>query len=188
ENKTGRAYDTLADFAYIKMPGNDKEMIMAVLSNAFIDTETSQPRPYHLSVLGPLAEAMIERLDLDEGAPPKVTRDNSDSSYFTTSGDWTSSTSAAEKCGQDYLLASASGGDAHATWKLDVPEAGLYEVCVWYPQHAGQAADAPYTVIHTTGTTTVRVDQRSKGGRWVKLGDFNLHAGGGEVKLSTNIA
>ncbi len=188
ENKTGRAFDTLADFAYIKMPGNDKEMILAVLSNAFIDSETSQPTPYGVSVLGGFAEAIIERAGLDVGAPPKVKRDNSDASYFTTSGDWATSTSAQEKFGDNYLTASGASDTTSATWNLAVPEDGLYEICIRYPQGADLAADAPFTVTHADGATTLRVDQRTKGGRWVKLGDYNIKAAKGQVSLSTPIA
>ncbi len=188
ENKSGRAYDTLADFAYIKMPGNDREMILAVLSNAYVDSETTQPSPYGVSVLGGFAETLIARLGMETGTPPKVVRDNSDGDYFSTGGDWSTSTSATERTGKDYLLARGAGGETSATWNLAAPEEGLYEVCVWYPQGADLAEDAPFTVTHLGGTTVVRVDQRSKGGRWVKLGDFNLPAGGGQVGLSAAIA
>ncbi len=187
ENKTGRAFDTLADFAYIKMPGNDKEMILAVLSNAFIDSETSQPTPYSVSVLGGFAEAIIERTGMEVGAPPKIKRDNSDADYFRTSGEWATSTTALEKNGKNYLTASGATVATSATWNLAVPEDGLYEVCVRYPQGAELAVDAPFTVIHAGGETTVRVDQRTKGGRWVKLGDYKISAGEGQVSLSTAI-
>src|SRR5690606_8397099 len=94
ENKTGRAYDTLADFAYIRMPGNNRELVIAVLSNAFIDSEPDQPRPYNNAVLGILAETLIERLGLDKGAPAKVKRDNSDALHFSSERDWVTSSTA----------------------------------------------------------------------------------------------
>jgi hypothetical protein len=40
-----------------------------------------------------------------------------------------------------------------------------------------RASNAPYTINHTNGTTTIRVDQRSHGGQWITLGAFTFTAG-----------
>jgi protein phosphatase methylesterase 1 len=147
-NKAGCAYDTLEDIAYIKLP-NAHELCLACFSNAFCDTEPAQPEPYELSILGVLAEMLLDHLGLADGGPPKV---------VATSG-------------------------ADNAWRLALPAAGWYEVCVRYPETPGQSAAAPFTVRHADGQTTVTVDQRHCGGRWVRLGDYRFEAGGGVVAL-----
>ncbi|WP_158839568.1 golvesin C-terminal-like domain-containing protein [Saccharothrix deserti] len=56
---------------------------------------------------------------------------------------------------------------------------------VWYRVAAGQASNASFVIRHAEGQTTVEVDQRSGGGRWVRLGEFGFSGGGGgTVELS----
>lgn len=174
ENKPGRAYDSLADFAYIVMPETGQEIVLTVLSNAYCDSETEQPSPYGSSILGVFTEGLIEKLGLDEGAPPKIRRDNADADYFAVEGDWVRLTSAAEKWGEDYLVSKAGDGGAVARWRLGVPEEGLYEVCAWHVQSEDNTTTAVYTIAHGDGKSTAAVDQQHLGGRWVKLGDFRF--------------
>jgi len=186
ENKWGAAYDTLEDIAYIKLP-NGKEFILAAYSNAYSGTEPSQPFPYDVSVLGRFAEMMVERLGFDAGSPASVKVDNG-TAGFSTTGAWSVTSSASERYGADYIFKSGSTGAASATWTLNVPEAGLYEVSVLYSQGTNRATDAPFTVNHAGGATTTRINQQSRGGRWVKLGDYNFNAGTGSIVLTDAVA
>ena len=67
-----------------------------------------------------------------------------------------------------------------------MPFTGRYEICVWSPQKS-TATTVTYTVNHAVGATDVDVDQTHCGGRWFKLGDFDMDAGQGSVVL-TNAA
>ncbi len=68
-------------------------------------------------------------------------------------------------------------------WAVDAPQAGRYELAVWYPALAGNAAAVDYVVTHADGTTRVRLDQTQWGARWIRLGDFDLRRGEGRVSL-----
>ena len=94
-----------------------------------------------------------------------------------------------DKYGGTYAYAWGYSGPSTATWLLSIPSAGLYEVFVWYPQASNRATDAPFTVYHAEGQTTVRVNQQINGGRWVPLGTFRFSgAGSDRVVLSNSIS
>jgi hypothetical protein len=180
-NKIGVAYDTLEDIVHVVMP-NGKEFFLAAFSNAYVSPYTSNPYPYDANCLGEFCELLVERLGLDAGNPPKLVMENG-AAGFTTSGAWTTGTSATNKHGASYAYKTADGTGS-ATWNLAVPVAGRYEVCVWYPQGTNRATDARFTVTHAGGSATVQVNQQQNGGLWVRLGDYQFAAGGGTVTLA----
>ncbi len=137
--------------------------------------------------LGVFAEMPIEQLQLAQESAPRLVLDSL-SRKFHTSGDWQTESTLRGKRGPTYVSAAGGTGDEQAVWVLDLPETGRYEVAVWYPQAANQATDAPFTVLHAGGATTVRINQQLSGGRWVKLGDFQFEARQGQVVLSNKIA
>jgi hypothetical protein len=186
ENKLGLAYDTLEDIAYIVLP-NGKEFILAAYSNAYSGSEPSQPYPYDGAILGVFCEQLIERLGFDAGCPPKIKIDDAGAN-FSLVGSWTTGSAQAEKFGTSYRYKSKGDGSGKAVWNLAVPETGRYEVCVWYPEGTNRATDAPFTVNHAAGATTIKVNQQKTGGRWVRLGDFDFVAGQGSVVLTDAIA
>lgn len=190
ENKPGVAYDTLEDIAYIKMPGNGREMILAVFSNAYSGSEKSQANPYDGSILGVFTEMLIEGLGLDQGAPAKIKRDDGQPG-FTSTGDWKVTSGPAERFGPTSRVAAGAGSTsptATATWALDVPEAGRYEVSVWYPQGPGHAKKAQFAVTSAGGAVAeVTINQTKAGGRWVRLGDYEMAKGGGSVTLTNAV-
>lgn len=178
-NKYGNAYNNLNDIMYVKLP-NNREMIVAVFSDAFSGVETSNPSPYNVSSLGLFMEMLIEQLGLNTGNPPTVKVDNTSAVF---AGSWTTGSSTPDRYQADYRSAPGSAANT-ATWNLNVPKAGKYEVCVWYPQGANRATDVPFTVNYSGGSQTIKVNQQNKGGRWVRLGDFQFEAGGGSVVLT----
>ncbi|WP_420114975.1 NEW3 domain-containing protein [Pseudactinotalea sp.] len=74
-----------------------------------------------------------------------------------------------------YNLDSLLGGTAR--WVPDIPEAGLYEISVWYPAHTVSTTQASFVVRHAGGEQTIVVDQTSDGNAWRSLGYFELLAG-----------
>jgi hypothetical protein len=81
-----------------------------------------------------------------------------------------------------YLL--AQGPSDAPRWTIDAPEEGLYELAAWYPALAGNASAVDYVVAHANGEARVRLDQTMWGARWIKLGDFELRRGQGNVVLA----
>ncbi|ONI84827.1 hypothetical protein ALI22I_30545 [Saccharothrix sp. ALI-22-I] len=103
--------------------------------------------------------------------------DNDAAGYEVVSGEWNPATGVDGYYGHNYRTHPAGTGSAVARWRPDVPTSGMYQVAVWYTAHTNRASNAPYVVNHANGSTTVRVDQRNRGGQWVVLGSFWLTAG-----------
>ncbi len=182
ENKIGVAYDTVEDFMHAILP-NGKEFILVVFTNG---RDRSQPSPHDVSHLGLFTELLLDRLNLTEGCPPACKVDDSDQDFSCTGG-WYPGSIRGYQHGMSYLYSKGSLPRSIAAWDLHVPETGHYEISVWYPQGPGLSDSAPFMVYHTGGSTEVRINQRVGGGRWVKLGDFQLTAGSGRVTLSNNV-
>jgi hypothetical protein len=80
-----------------------------------------------------------------------------------------------------YLM--AGGGADSPAWSLGAPADGRYELAVWYAALTGNSPAVDYVVRHAGGETRVRLDQTMWGARWIKLGDFDLRKGAGDVVL-----
>lgn len=62
-------------------------------------------------------------------------------------------------------------GSRYVTYKPQI-EAGEYEVFGWWVASSNRAPDTPYTIYHSDGTTTVRVNQQQNDASWVSLGTY----------------
>jgi beta-lactamase class A len=185
-NKSGLAYDTLEDIAYIILP-NGTEIIIAMFSNAFRPPYSRDPSPYDGSQLGGFVELLLERAGLLDGCPPKVVVDNTDKGFEVT-GEWDADTSGTDKLGADFVRRQRGRAPATAAWNLTVPEAGYYEVCIQHPQSAEYASDVPVRVIHADGEATATLDQSKVGGRWRLLGTYRFEKGKGRVEVSDRVS
>ena len=106
----------------------------------------------------------------------------------TLSGSWTRGTAQPNKYGPSYDYSWGGTGADTATWELYVPHSGRYVVSTWYPEAFNRATDAPFTVVHADGETTIPLNQQEQGGTWVVLGEFRFRAAeGGRVILSNDI-
>ncbi|GAA3518550.1 RHS repeat-associated protein [Streptosporangium album] len=127
----------------------------------------------------------------DDGAPlglDVVLDDNSDTGQVTATGSWTtigtnSGTGLAATVepgtgftGYDYAIAPAGTGSSSFTWNLTTPSAGKYKVEVKYPTGA-TASNAKYTIKHDGGQATATIDQTTRAGEWVSLGEFAFTEG-----------
>jgi len=196
ENKVGVAYGLLHDVAYVVLP-NNREFVLCAFSNGY---ESNQPSPYDYASLGVLCDNIIEKLRLDENLAIVRLDTGTAGSRISTVGQWETGTKARDKRGKNFLFkAGRKEGEklSSVTFHLNVPQGGKYEVCVYYPNsHSAdgiygtkrRAASAPHTIYHTGGLTTVRIDQNTRGGRWVKLGEFSFGSGQGKVTVSDDIA
>jgi RHS repeat-associated protein len=63
------------------------------------------------------------------------------------------------------------------TWTPTIPAAQRYRVYARWTQDPNRATDAPYTVHHDGGATTVTVNQEQNGGLWVALGTYAMSPG-----------
>jgi type IV pilus assembly protein PilY1 len=85
-----------------------------------------------------------------------------------------------------YYSAIQEGQDYTATWAPYLLE-GQYEVWIWYVAADWRKDKVKYTITHADGADTKEVDQRSDGGQWVKLGDYNFNTGKADVTLTHNV-
>ncbi len=113
-----------------------------------------------------------------------VVVDNADPGFSVLSGSWSTGTSSPDKYGSDYRYTSSGGSLSEVEWTPDLPEAGQYQVSVWYPEGSNRADNAPYTVHHASGSTLFRVNQQINGGQWNVLGVFDFDVGDASVTLS----
>jgi len=120
-----------------------------------------------------------------EVLPIEIPNDNTGDD-FEVVGDWKNSTMYPGYFGDDYLWIAEGDGSASATWYFTVPYAGTYKVFVWWSASSGRASNAPYTINHAFGSTTVRVDQRINGGQWNELGEFYFEEGICSVVLTND--
>ena len=62
-------------------------------------------------------------------------------------------------------------------WVAEIPEDGWYWVSIAYATEKKSVPDAKYTVRHSAGETTFRVNQQMGGGTWIYLGQFYFRKG-----------
>ncbi len=66
---------------------------------------------------------------------------------------------------------------ATANYLPEIPVKGNYAVYVSYAGDDDNVKDASYTVIHSGGRTTFKVNQSAGGGTWIYLGTFQFETG-----------
>jgi RHS repeat-associated protein len=71
-----------------------------------------------------------------------------------------------------------------ATWAINVPSAGSYNVYARWTAHPNRATDAKYVVTHAGGSNTVTVNQEAASGTWNLLGTYSFNAGNTTVTLN----
>lgn len=191
-NKVGYAYDTLEDIAHLILPGGT-ELILAVYTNGY---EPSEPAADNLSYLAQLIITSLPQ-KYNPTTYDIATVDTSDIQTFGQG--WHLTSELPDHFGAQYWYAASP--PAHSLPRqyaiFDIgkkiaekpvgpspasPVAGepvesdhLYEVSVFTPE-SSKFGIVTYTVNHVNGVTAVNVDQRVNGGRFFKLGDFNLDA------------
>jgi len=61
-------------------------------------------------------------------------------------------------------------------YSVTLPASGTYGVYAWYTEWASRESSVPYEISHSSGTSVVRIDQRTGGGQWTPLGDYTFGA------------
>ena len=100
---------------------------------------------------------------------------------------WVSSTNVPGYYGTGYWYAyTASGATDDLVFSFYLPSGQEKTIEAWWTTGSNRSPAAPFTVISSSGANrgTVRVDQRSNGGRWNVLGTWNLPGGWNTVRLS----
>ncbi|MDP2860532.1 MAG: hypothetical protein Q8N98_02350, partial [bacterium] len=116
--------------------------------------------------------------------PPATTGaiivDNAGAGFAIHAGDWgvcRESACSGTPYGADFRYADPSCATCRAQFDLVAPQAGSYELFVWWPHGADRATDTPFTIQSSGGTNTIKVDQRNSGNAWFWLQTLNVQAG-----------
>jgi len=108
----------------------------------------------------------------------------SNPSGVTLTGSWSQSTFVPGYYGAYYIYNSNTGSNS-VQFTPDLPTAGSYQVSAWWTTGSTRATNTPFSIVSTTGTTSVQENQQINGGQWVSLGTYSFNAGtDGSVKVS----
>lgn len=121
-------------------------------------------------------------------ADADIILDNTNTEVVYT-GSWTLGTTATGRYQADYRFASsAASATATATYRPNLPNAGLYDVSVWYPAGGNRATNSPWMIASLGGSTNVIVNQQINGGFWLTLATERPFSAGtnGYVQLANN--
>lgn len=103
---------------------------------------------------------------------------------FSCSSGWTAGTSSVDKYATDYRWHSTGAKWEPATWTVNLPATGYYDIYAWWPKGNNRSTTSPFVISTTTGQVTVNVNMQQNGGKWNLLGRFNMSSGNQAIMLS----
>jgi hypothetical protein len=101
------------------------------------------------------------------------------SSRFRATSDWSTNTWNSQKAGKDYRAIRPSSGKGSAKFIMKFPARDNYDIYAWWPAASTYNNRTRYLIRTTSGWKVKIVNQRKNGGRWVRLGTYNMAAGDG---------
>lgn len=108
---------------------------------------------------------------------------------FRASSDWDTSSWSDQRFRKNYRVGKPERVNDPAMFKVNIPETGDYDVFARWPSHQDYNSRAIFLISTSDGWVRRVRDQTSKGGRWVRLGTFNMEAGDGwKVRLARRSA
>jgi len=96
---------------------------------------------------------------------------------FNSTSGWSDSVSVSGYWKSNYVYTGAGSGSQRATWTTSVTSTGSYDVFARWAASSDRTSEAPYTISHAGGSSTVRANQRTNGASWNLLGRYNFNAG-----------
>jgi sterol desaturase/sphingolipid hydroxylase (fatty acid hydroxylase superfamily) len=120
--------------------------------------DANEPEPGDVARLGDFTARLLQRLGLDDAAGHAPLQ-----------------------------VAGKAAADGSAQWRWRVPQAGRYELALWYDATADSTQNAHASLTDATGTTRTLgvLDQTTWGHRWIHLGDVDLARGKAALTLTS---
>jgi lysophospholipase L1-like esterase len=155
------------------------------------DPELYKVEPVHNSARESFPASYRPAWFSPDGSPPDP--DNPDhrqyyiinsNNHFESIGRWLWSDAKAGYYGYHYCRIKAGAGTSQTVWRFSIPSDGNYLVDAWWPAASSNTQQAAYTVNHSSGSTTVVMNQQINGAKWNNLGTFYFTAGDYSVVLS----
>lgn len=114
-----------------------------------------------------------------------IIADDADTTKFSTVGTWSTSTGLPGYYNTGYKTAPSGTGSSTATWTMDIPSDGKYEVFCYYTAYSNRASNAPFTIINNgAAVAKVAVNQQINGKIFFTLGQYTLIQGQLQITLS----
>jgi len=117
-----------------------------------------------------VTEALAEP-DAGEGVVENTTEGR-----FEADEGWGSSSYGHGVSGENYRFARPSEDGEDARFKVEIPERANYAVYVRWPKVKGLNDSVPVGVETASGTEWTKVNQQKNGGRWVRIGEYEMEA------------
>jgi hypothetical protein len=120
-------------------------------------------------------------------ADTDIVLDNTNAEVSYT-GSWSTGSSAGRYLADYRFASSAPSVTATATYRPNFPNAGLYDVFIWYSPGGNRATNAPWMIASLAGITNVAVNQQVNGGSWVQIASAQPFGAGTNayVRLANN--
>ena len=114
-----------------------------------------------------------------KSAPTRYSQevDNADEGRFRTDEGWGVSSYGTGVYEDDYRFARPSEDELFAWFRLAIPETAKYAVYARWPRVKGLNDSVPVGVETASGFEWTEVNQQRDGGRWVRVGVFEMEAG-----------
>jgi cell wall-associated NlpC family hydrolase len=111
--------------------------------------------------------------------------ENTTEDRFKVDEDWGTSSYGLGVSGKNYRFARPSEDPGLAQFKVEIPETASYAIYARWPKVKGLNDSVPVGVETASGTKWTKVNQQKNGGRWVRIGVYEMEAGDGySVKFS----
>jgi hyaluronate lyase len=117
-------------------------------------------------------------------ADHRVVVDNDDTNAVTRTGNWSTVPATAQSFSTTHLSDQNTGkGSKSVRFSAPIAFSGIYDIYLWWPASATNAASVPVDIHFTGGSNPsggddlVTVNQTTSGGQWVRLGTYPLRAG-----------
>jgi RHS repeat-associated protein len=111
----------------------------------------------------------------NQAAASSVITDN-DTTGTSMTGTWSLSNNTSQY-GPSWRGSVAGTGGNTYTWTPTLPSEQAYNIYAWWRSVSTRATNAPYTIHHSGGSTTVQVNQKINDARWNLLGTFTMAPG-----------
>jgi cell wall-associated NlpC family hydrolase len=97
--------------------------------------------------------------------------------FFSARGEWKKSNNRLTRYGRNYRYV-RPGEDVTPAWfKVRIPTDGFYTVYARWPAAKGNNPKTRFKISTASGVKKVKVNQRSDGGVWMRLGAYKMNAG-----------
>jgi cell wall-associated NlpC family hydrolase len=128
-----------------------------------------------VAAVGVVAAGVTEALAEPDAEPGVV--ENTTEGRFEADEGWGTSSYGHGVSGENYRFARPSEDGEGAQFKVEVPERANYAVYARWPKVKGLNDSVPVGVETASGTEWTKVNQQKNGGRWMRIGEYEMEAG-----------